>query len=458
MNTARGTELLARIARCPSCESALESAEGGRALACRGCRETFPRLGEVPTLLPDFSARQTQWRAELAAFESMMARTQESLRVELGRFDLLNKTRARLSKIEQATASNVERIGRLCRGAGLRPSEAAAAESERDAAQVPFAQYFEHALRDWAWDADGSRENAAAFARVQKALGQQTSLGRTIVLGAGVARLAYDLATQLAPTYLVALDLDPFALLTAHAVLFESGLQLIETPIDPTSTEAGPIERRLVRPGAAPELMTLLLADAFAVPFAEGSFDTVVTPWFIDVAADDVRDVIGVVDHLLAPGGRWLSDGPLLFRSSSYGLRYSKAELFELVSLAGFELENSETSQISYLASPATGHARTEGVLSFCAQKRAHAPRNLRGSPPDWILLPHLSVPSFGDAFNHAPLPPAFRQVLAFVDGERSLNEIASMVEQAMPLPPGASPVDVAGALLLHLHQQRSSP
>lgn len=458
MNAARGTELLARIARCPRCESALATTDAGRALSCAACSTTFPELGGVQTLLPDFAERQALWRAELAAFEAMMARTQESLRTELGRFDLLNKTRARLSRIEQATASNTERIGRLCRGAGLRPSDASAAEAERDPAQVPFVQYFEHALRDWAWDADGSRENQGALARVQTALGAPASLGRTIVLGAGVARLAYDLAEQLAPTYLVALDLDPFALLTAHAVLFESGLQLIETPIDPTATDAAPLERRLTRPGAVPERLTLLLADAFAVPFAEGSFDTVVTPWFIDVAADDARDVIGVVDHLLAPGGRWVNDGPLLFRSSSYGLRYTKAELFELLGLAGFQLENSETRQVSYLASPATGHARTEGVLSFCAKKRAEAPRHLRDSPPDWILLPHLSVPSFGDVFNNAALPPAFRQVLAFVDGERSLNEIASMVEQAMALPPGANPLDVAGALLLHLHQQRSAP
>ena len=44
---------------------------------------------------------------------------------------------------------------------------------------------------------------------------------------------------------------------------------------------------RTLKAPAATDKVSLVLGDALRAPFADGSFDTVVTPWLIDIISDD---------------------------------------------------------------------------------------------------------------------------------------------------------------------------
>ncbi len=442
--------LVASVAQCPCCQAQL-IARGG-ALECLGCQTRFDSLGSIPLLVSDRASLMRQWQQELAAFDIMMKRTQLELEAELGRFDLLASTRQRLEHILRANIANRSAVKALFGEVGLAPDPIAVERAERSEQRggegTRVVQYFEQVMRDWGWR--GDPQNTASLERLTRVAGAQ-KLGRTLVLGAGAGRLAYDLHRALSPELTLALDLDPFVLLVAQAVLLGSGAALVETPIDPASPSHAALPRELRREGDPPQQFALLLADAFEPPFAEASFDTIVTPWFIDVAAEDFRDVIGLISHLLRPGGRWLNDGALLYKTSSFDLRFSQQEVLELLELAGFAVSAHTTEEVTYLHSPDSAHARTERVLSFSATKLASPVAREVASVPAWVILRHLKVPPFVRSI--ASAAPLVTQVLSLVDGTRSINEMADAIQQQLDPPPGMTIVDIVSALLLKAHQ-----
>ena len=441
--------ILADVARCCHCEGKLEAR--GNAFVCLVCHSSFENLGPIPALLGDREGLLRKSRQALADFEVMMQRAGLELQAQLGRFDLLPSTRQRIAHIASANRANRAAITTLFASLAVTADPIALERAERQGGGgAHVAQYFEQVLRDWGWG--DSAQNHSSLERLLGVTGNERRLGRTLVLGAGPGRLAYDLHRALAPELTVALDIDPFVLLVAHAVLFEDGVSLVETPIDPGTPEQAALVRQLRRQGEPPEGFALVFADAFEPPFAEASFDTVITPWFIDVAAEDARDVIALVSHLLRPGGRWLNDGPLLYQTPNFALRYSRQELFELLKLAGFRIDLHTLTEVPYLRSPDSAHARTESVLSFGAIKEPSAVAEDAAETPNWVLLPHLRVPSFPHS---APSgPPVLARVLSLVDGSRSIHEIAEAMEPELQAPPGMTLVDVVGALLLQSYRQ----
>ena len=240
-------------------------------------------------------------------------------------------------------------------------------------------------------------------------------------------------------------------LLVAHSVLFGSGAALIDTPIDPAAPNDAALPRKLRRDGDQPQNFALLLADAFEPPFDAASFDTVVTPWFVDVAAEDFRDVVGLVSHLLRPGGRWLNDGPLLYKTSCFDLRFSRQEVLELLELAGFRVDAQAATEVTYLHSPDSAHARTECVLTFSASKLAGPAMEDAASLPRWVILRHLKVPAFVQSVPSGP--PVLAKVLSLVDGARSITDIAETMAQALQPSPGMTVIDIVSALLLKAHR-----
>ena len=166
------------------------------------------------------------------------------------------------------------------------------------------------------------------------------------------------------------LDLDPLLLLIANRVLFGGGVTLTEFPSDAPSVDGVCVAHRLAAPAGPPARFSLLLADALPAPLRPGSFDTVVTPWFIDIVPADVRETIGVVHRLLAPGGRWLNYGPLSYpQEHRHGQRYSPDELVELIRAGGFELPGLSRTVIDYMRS--RGNGRWKMVEVFTLLRRS---------------------------------------------------------------------------------------
>ena len=78
-----------------------------------------------------------------------------------------------------------------------------------------------------------------------------------------------------------------------------------------------------------------MAADALQPPFADGAFDTVVTPWFIDIIGEPFARVAARINLLLKPGGRWINFGSLAFSRAAHAERVSLEEVVELLPADG---------------------------------------------------------------------------------------------------------------------------
>lgn len=441
------------LLRCPICRT--ESLRWTEMDArCSACAHRSPALGPVACLLAEPDVWRNRWSTDLGAFSSMMRAAAKVVRRDLARFDLRPSTRTRLSGFLAANERNAEQVRALFAAADIAGSRDAEAVGQRTAAaagRLPLTHHYELLLRDWAWGA-ACLENAHAAALVTSAAGNE-AIGRTLVLGAGAGRLSYDLHQALAPSVTLALDLDPLLSLVAHEVLSGEGHDLVEFPFAPDAEAWA--DRRLSRPNDAPVSdLHWLVADALDPPVQMGCWDTVLTAWFVDVCDADLRDVVGLVHRLLAPGGRWINAGPLLYPTSRPPAeRYPPSEVLELVELGGFELERSALEEVRYLRSPLSGHARLESVLSFVGRKTSWSNTDAV-SPPDWAVMRHRPIPRMPDvSTGHALLD----RVRGLVDGQRSLDDVAQLL-LSDGLPTDVDRRDATAALLLELHRRTHEP
>jgi uncharacterized protein YbaR (Trm112 family)/SAM-dependent methyltransferase len=411
---------------CPRCAGALVSA--GKILQCRACQIDFPTLGGVPCLMPDPKRALMDWQRDLQRMVELVERQVGSFDSELKRTDLLASTRGRLERLRNGYRDNGNAIIDLFRAAGLAPDSRAKA-SEREHSLI---QYYEQALRDWAWDAEGYGENKLAADLVTATLGEQRDVGRVLVLGAGACRLAYDLHQRLAPGMTVCLDFDPLLLLIARRMLDGDRLTFTEFPSDSPSLAGICVEHQLAAPPGRREDFYLLAADAFAAPLRPGAFDTVLTPWFIDIVPVDLRNTISVIHGLLAPGGRWLNYGPLSYpMEQHHGARYSPDELIELAGKAGFALPGLERTVIDYMRSHANRRWKTVEVFTFAARKQAPDEAPVASSPgdaPAWLVFSHLPIPRFAGLAGYVPDHPMLAYLAKLIDGTRTLGDLAARV------------------------------
>ena len=104
----------------------------------------------------------------------------------------------------------------------------------------------------------------------------RSGFGRTLVLGAGACRLAYDLCLHAGATRTAVVDIDPFLLVIAEAVVRGAHVTLTETSVN--APEIDPVSRRwtLAAPGGplTEDAFQFFLADGTTPPFADESFDT----------------------------------------------------------------------------------------------------------------------------------------------------------------------------------------
>jgi len=408
------------LLRCPRCKADLRSAAGG--YECAECRTDFPQQGVLPCLFPEPTRTVTHWQREGQRFSELIDESVASMDEHLRRTDLLPISRTRLERTRQAHAENGQRLANLFRKAGLFPEDRVKASDS----EFSLIEYYDQILRDWAWEEDGAAENRIACDLVADKIGSHSQLGRVLVLGAGPCRLAYDLHQRFAPELTVALDINPLLLLAAAEVMFEGGMKLFEFPPDPTGLAAVCVDRTLSAPQGPPERFHLVWADAFSAPLRPGAFDTVLTPWFIDIVPTDIRDTLSLIFTLLKPGGRWLNYGPLSYpQGHNYGQRYSYDELYQLVSLATFEMSEPTITSIEYMRSKYAARGKSADVLTFSARKPSSPAPVPESEPPAWLLLSHLPVPRFAGLDSHKPDHPLLGYLAGLIDGKRSIADFA---------------------------------
>jgi len=352
------SEVLDRIV-CVRCAAALDSRPDD--IACLSCGERYARVGRIPVLLPEPRAHIELWRRQLALLLSHGARTHAGLEAAAAAADVLPDGATRLRAMASAVHDQANDFAALLGPALGGPLAGSASGLPRGVVEYSY-----YLFRDWGWIGPETRENEQAL----DALGEVApgAFGRLLVLGAGAARLAYDMHRRRGATETAVVDIDPYLFVIAEAVvrgrpvrLTEASLNVLEASHVATawtlSAPDGPLDE---------ERFHFFLANGLQPPFADATFDTIVTPWFIDRVPTDLGAFLQTLRRLLRPGGRWLNQGPLLYPPETpLARRYSRDEVFDLAARAGFRIGRWRSASRPYLVSPLTGAGKIEQILTF---------------------------------------------------------------------------------------------
>ncbi|HEY6078868.1 MAG TPA: hypothetical protein VIW29_08695 [Polyangiaceae bacterium] len=405
---------------CPACRGQLvDQAEHYR---CAQCKVEYPTLAGVPCLLSEPERWRASWGQQLSELTRAAEETVTMFEKELRKPALLPNTRLRLQTQIALTKQTLAELVAI-----IEPAAGPNTHEPLPAPRIDPLNTFHYLHRDWAEIA----ENEKALACVQRVLDDRP-LGRLLVLGAGAGRLAYDLHRTQRATLTVALDIDPLVALVARQMVSGGRMELTEARSNATEMTRFGVLRSLQAPCGPVERFHVLLANGLQPPVREQMFDTVLTPWFIDVVPPDLRDFMSVLSRVLVPGGRWLNYGPLLFppsRPAAY--RYAREEVVEIAQAAGFHITHATDELVRFAYSPLAARGRLEQCIAFSAHK---------GSPKAdaWLQIPHLPIPDFPGRAELRHQSAAFNAIIALVDGRRSINDIAIQLGGGRDVSPGA--------------------
>jgi hypothetical protein len=325
-------------------------------------------MGSILVLLAAPSAHLNHWRMQLGLVIQQADQTTRALRSQATEAGLDDATRTRLQALAGAVADQVTDIT-LVLGSSL-----GGPLPPLDGVQLPrgATDYVSCIFRDWAWSDGQDEENDRSLATIRRIIGGM-DLGRTLVLGAGACRLAYDLHVHCGGTETAVLDVDPYLLGVAEAVIRGGVVSLTESSVN--APEVDPVSRRwsLAAPSGplSDEVFHFFLADGTDPPFLDQAFDTIVTPWFIDQVPSDLGGLIRRFHGLLAPNGRWINHGPLVYRPEALPVSrwYAREEIFKLATAAGFRIRAWESATQPHFVSPLSGRGLLENVLTFEAAR-----------------------------------------------------------------------------------------
>jgi uncharacterized protein YbaR (Trm112 family) len=418
------------LTACPRCDKA-PLAVGPGNYRCNACKVDFPLIDGIPWLFAEPEASLGEWRNRLHFALQQLATDSQRLQAELEGEALLSSTRRRLEHLRQAVDKHRQNLRDLLQPLDVQASTAGYESYLALRTRLPtdqgIATYYNNIHRDWCW---GDAENTASLDVIREIAGDR-EVGSILVLGAGAGRLAYDVHMRMAASSTVAVDFNPLLVLVGARVTRGETLELHEFPIAPRTSDDVAVARSLAAPEPARGDFEFVLADVLRPPFAPASFDTVVTPWLIDIVNDDLPRQAARINGLLKSGGRWINFGSLAFSHPLKERCYSAGETAEIVAASGFDLVNTIDREIPYMCSPASRHARRETVFAFAASKSGRiATPERHKALPDWIVTGKAPVPLTRPFQSQATSTRIHAYIMSMIDGKRTLNDMAALLEQ----------------------------
>lgn len=422
---------LADLLACPRCDAALAPVQGD-GFECRGCKVQYPLLDGLPFLFAAPNSALGEWQArvhhELRRLEARAAKLDGELAADVSNQKLLPQTRERLECVRDACRDQHAKLTTLMTPL-LAGSEPAAQETyialrTRLPSDQGLNTYYQNVHRDWAW---ATGENAAAADIVASLLPEQP--GKVLVLGAGAGRLAYDLHQCTRADLTVALDFNPMLSGIGARASRGDAIELWEFPIAPRTTKDHAVLRKFDAEAARPGL-EFVVGDALRAPFRKAAFDTVITPWLVDILPLDFGELAARVNVLLAKGGSWVNFGSLAFDAQDESRHYTLEECVALLGRNGFGDPAHRTDRIPYMCSPASRHGRMEEVVSFRVTKDKHVkPASRHQSLPEWLVTGKAAVPALSTFQTQAASNRILAFVMGLIDGKRSITDIAKLLE-----------------------------
>jgi len=425
------SDTLLNLIACPRCDKTplLRKDEG---LHCSACKIDFPLVDGMPWMFAEPEASLGEWRGRMQFALQQLSHESAGLDTEIKNAEIRPLTARRLKRYKNAIDSHRRSLQKL-----MQPLDVQSASGNYETylamrTRLPVDQglntYYANVHRDWSW---GDEENQASMKQIRAVLHENAELGNVLVLGAGAGRLAYDIHMQFDCSSTVALDFNPMLMFIANSMVRGGSLKMHEFPIAPRSLEDDAVLRTLSAPETVREEFHLLLGDALRPPFAAQSFDTVVTPWLVDIITEDLPVLGARINSLLKDNGRWVNFGSLAFSSPLRALQYSPEETKGIVAECGFSDPYVSEATIPYMCSPASRHGRQEKVFTFSAYKERPVEQPPRHRAlPDWIVTGKEAVPLSPSFRTQAMSTQIYSFIMSLIDGKRSLQDMAIVLEK----------------------------
>ena len=426
---------IAELIACPRCDKTpLSDKNGG--YRCSACKVDYPSVGDIPWLFAEPDASLGEWRNRLHFFLQQLSSESQRMQAELTADNVGSLTRERLERHVSAVDEHRNMLRKFLEPIDIQSMQASFESYLALRTRLPIDQgiqtYYSNIHRDWCW---GDTENEASVNEIKAIIsegdGNNPALGDTLILGAGACRLAYDIHMQLDTARTIAMDFNPLLLLVAKSVMQGDEPELYEFPLAPKSLEDFAVLRKLSAPKPVRDNFHLVFGDALRPPFAAASFDTVVTPWMIDIVNETLPIQAARINKLLKPKGRWINFGSLAFGHPERARRYSAEETLAIVAESGFAQPHSSDQTIPYMCSPASRHGRQETVFTFAANKTGDVNVPARHKAlPDWIVTGKEPVPLLQSFQSQAMSTQIYSYIMTLIDGKRTIADMAEILEQ----------------------------
>ncbi len=419
---------LITLLACPRCDNRV--IDEGETLKCAGCETVFPKLDGIPFLFADPSTTLDAWRQRYHARIRELEHETSGLEAALAEPDLPQRAVERMQLVRTANAAHVNELNSI-----LAPLDTASLTANHQTylalrTRLPSDQgistYYANLHRDWCW---GDEENAESLRLVREGLGDHEP-AKLLVLGAGGSRLAYDLHRSLPGALTVACDFNPLLLLTAARLLRGEPVTLHEFPMAPRSMQDTAREQVLEAPAAAGKNLSLVLASALRAPFKNAAFDTLITPWLVDILPESLSLQARRWNRLLAEGGSWVWFGSHAFSGAAPRDRISLEESLEIIEASGFSRPEVIEAEIPYMVSPADRLGRNERVVVINARKVKSVkapPRHV--ALPDWLVKSDQPVPATPAFQTEIMSNRILAHMMSLIDGQRSIDDMAQILE-----------------------------
>jgi uncharacterized protein YbaR (Trm112 family) len=420
---------------CPRCDKTPLSEKNG-GYRCSACKVDYPSVGGIPWLFAEPDASLAEWRNRLHFSLQQLSNESQRIQAELAAGDVPSLTRERLERQVKAVDEHRGMLRKILEPVDIQSLQASYESYLALRTRLPIDQgiqtYYANIHRDWCW---GDTENETSVSEIKainaESIGDRRALGDTLILGAGACRLAYDIHMQLDTTRTIAMDFNPLLLLLANSVMQGDELELYEFPLAPMSLEDFAVLRQLSAPEPVREHFHFVFGDALRPPFSAASFDTVVTPWIIDIVNEPLPVQAARINRLLKPQGRWINFGSLAFDHPDRARRYSAEETVVIVEQAGFAPPHARETTMPYMCSPASRHGRQETVYTFVASKTSDVEAPARHKAlPDWIVTGKEPVPLLQSFRSQALSTQIYSYVMTLIDGKRTIADMAKILEQ----------------------------
>lgn len=263
---------------------------------------------------------------------------------------VLERVRARL--LEVLTADTV------LRAAGRATSDEAAYGAE---------ELLTLARRDWSQEPEAEAELVRMRDAVDEALGTHR-VGRALVLGAGLGRMADELAAQGFAVHAVELS-APLAI--ARALLREGNFKAYAIATRNAYRALDQVQgfEARYRPPEHGRTAMSVIADATRLPHADKSIDLVLSVYFTDVVPP--AKLIPEVKRVLGPGGRFVHVGPLGYHAPDAVDHLAADDLLDEFRLQGFRVSEPRWFEGAHHALAGSLHECRFHNLAFSAVSEA---------------------------------------------------------------------------------------